>query len=139
MVYRRYFEAAVSRLKDERRYRVFAHLERDVEAFPLANWHRDHSRKPQVALEDVWALLAKPQETPQALAERSSEMESLREAIRHLPPDRQLLLVLKYGDEKSNLEIGRVLGKSEGAVKSLFHRTLADLRAEMLRRGHGSQ
>ena len=41
MVYRRYFEAAVSRLKDERRYRVFAHLERDVEAFPLANWHRD--------------------------------------------------------------------------------------------------
>ena len=33
MVYRRYFEAAVSRLKDERRYRVFAHLERDVEAF----------------------------------------------------------------------------------------------------------
>ncbi len=41
MLYRRYFEAAVSRLKDERRYRVFAHLERDVEAFPLANWHRD--------------------------------------------------------------------------------------------------
>ncbi len=41
MVYRRYFEAAVSRLKDERRYRVFAHLERDVEAFPQANWHRD--------------------------------------------------------------------------------------------------
>ncbi|KAF0122569.1 MAG: 5-aminolevulinate synthase, partial [Methylocystaceae bacterium] len=41
MVYRRYFEAAVSRLKDERRYRVFAHLERDVEAFPLANWHRE--------------------------------------------------------------------------------------------------
>ena len=41
MVYRRYFEAAVSRLKDERRYRVFAHLERDVESFPLASWHRD--------------------------------------------------------------------------------------------------
>ncbi len=41
MVYRRYFEAAVSRLKDERRYRVFAHLERDVESFPLARWHRD--------------------------------------------------------------------------------------------------
>ncbi|WP_457798464.1 5-aminolevulinate synthase [Methylocystis sp. S23] len=41
MVYGRYFEAAVSRLKDERRYRVFVHLERDVESFPLARWHRD--------------------------------------------------------------------------------------------------
>ncbi len=41
MVYRRYFEAAVSRLKDERRYRVFAHLERDVEGFPDAKWHRE--------------------------------------------------------------------------------------------------
>ncbi|BDV32649.1 MULTISPECIES: 5-aminolevulinate synthase [Methylocystis] len=41
MVYRRYFEAAVSRLKDERRYRIFAHLERDVESFPLARWIRD--------------------------------------------------------------------------------------------------
>ncbi len=41
MVYRRYFEAAVSRLKDERRYRVFVHLERDVENFPAAKWHKD--------------------------------------------------------------------------------------------------
>ncbi|GLI95655.1 5-aminolevulinate synthase [Methylocystis echinoides] len=41
MLYQRYFEAAVSRLKDERRYRVFVHLERDVESFPLARWHRD--------------------------------------------------------------------------------------------------
>ncbi|GLI91335.1 5-aminolevulinate synthase [Methylocystis echinoides] len=41
MVYRRYFEAAVSRLKDERRYRIFVHLERDVDSFPFARWHRD--------------------------------------------------------------------------------------------------
>jgi len=41
MVYRRYFEAAISRLKDERRYRVFVNLERDVETFPHAKWHRE--------------------------------------------------------------------------------------------------
>jgi 5-aminolevulinate synthase len=41
MLYRRYFEAAVSRLKDERRYRIFVHLERDVDSFPFARWHRD--------------------------------------------------------------------------------------------------
>jgi len=46
MSYRRYFEAAVSRLKDERRYRVFAHIERNVETFPEAVWHKaDGSRQ----------------------------------------------------------------------------------------------
>lgn len=39
MNYRRFFETAITRLQDERRYRVFAHLERDVETFPHAIWH----------------------------------------------------------------------------------------------------
>ncbi|MBI3732553.1 MAG: hypothetical protein HY259_03735, partial [Chloroflexi bacterium] len=44
--------------------------------------------------------------------------------------------VLKFGEGKSNSEIGKVLGRSEGAVKSLFHRTLDELRAEMKKRGY---
>jgi 5-aminolevulinate synthase len=40
MDYRRFFETAITRLQDERRYRVFAHLERSVENFPHALWHR---------------------------------------------------------------------------------------------------
>ena len=41
MSYRGYFEAAVDRLRDERRYRVFADLERDASRFPHATWHHD--------------------------------------------------------------------------------------------------
>jgi 5-aminolevulinate synthase len=51
MRYRRYFEAAVSRLKDERRYRVFVHLERDVDSFPFARWRRDDGSIQEVT---VW-------------------------------------------------------------------------------------
>jgi 5-aminolevulinate synthase len=51
MVYRRYFQAAVSRLRSERRYRIFAHLERDVETFPQAVWHRLDGRTDDVT---VW-------------------------------------------------------------------------------------
>jgi len=40
MAYRRYFEAAVSRLRNERRYRVFTHIERHVDSFPQARWRR---------------------------------------------------------------------------------------------------
>ncbi|MCZ0736000.1 5-aminolevulinate synthase [Phreatobacter sp. AB_2022a] len=39
MTYKRFFEDAVARLKDERRYRVFADLERSVGRFPRAAWH----------------------------------------------------------------------------------------------------
>ncbi|MBN8938165.1 MAG: 5-aminolevulinate synthase [Rhizobiales bacterium] len=39
MTYARFFEDAVARLKDERRYRVFADLERSVGGFPRATWH----------------------------------------------------------------------------------------------------
>jgi RNA polymerase sigma-70 factor (ECF subfamily) len=102
----------------------------------MANWHRDRERRPQVSLDDVWALLAHGQDSPPSVAERNAELETLRAVVRALPADRQLLLVLKFGEGKSNVEIGRELGRSEGAIKSLFHRTLGDLRAEMVRRGY---
>jgi 5-aminolevulinate synthase len=38
MDYQRYFDSAIERLKAERRYRVFADLERDAIRFPIALW-----------------------------------------------------------------------------------------------------
>lgn len=101
----------------------------------LANWHRDRARRPQVSLDEVWPLLAKGRHSPDSIAEKNSEEDALRLVINRLPADRQLLLVLKFGEGKSNQEIGRVLGRSEGAIKSLFHRTLDELRVEMAKRG----
>ena len=40
MVYRRVFDDAISKLKGERRYRIFADLERDANTFPRAIWRR---------------------------------------------------------------------------------------------------
>ncbi len=39
MDYRRYFDQAIGHLRDERRYRVFADLERSPERFPEACWY----------------------------------------------------------------------------------------------------
>jgi 5-aminolevulinate synthase len=41
MDYQRYFDEAIDRLKAERRYRVFADLERDAIRFPIAKWRPD--------------------------------------------------------------------------------------------------
>jgi RNA polymerase sigma-70 factor (ECF subfamily) len=93
----------------------------------VVNWHRDHSRRQMVGLENL-DLRGDKQESPHHAAEQTNERELLLTAIQHLPRERQELLMLKFVERMSNAEIGRVLGRSEGAVKSLYHRTLVSLK-----------
>jgi RNA polymerase sigma-70 factor (ECF subfamily) len=96
----------------------------------VANWHRDHSRRTIIALEDVahWTM---GDHSPEFAAQLMEDREALRLAIGRLPADRQELLMLKFQERLSNAEIGEILGRSEGAVKSLYHRTLLSLRGEL--------
>jgi RNA polymerase sigma-70 factor (ECF subfamily) len=55
----------------------------------------------------------------------------LLQAVRKLPPDRQQLLILKFVERLSNAEIGQIMGRTEGAIKSLYHRTLNSLRDQI--------
>jgi RNA polymerase sigma-70 factor (ECF subfamily) len=97
----------------------------------VANWHRDRSRRPTVPLEDN-LLPAGAGPNPEAVAVASEEQRSLMEAVRRLPEDRQHLLILKFAERLSNAEIGLIMGRTEGAVKSLYHRTLNTLRDELV-------
>ncbi len=93
----------------------------------VANWHRDRGRRGVVPLDD--ALIAGEAEgAPESLTEDQEEAERLLESIRALPEDRQQLLILKYVERLSNAEIGAIMDRTEGAVKSLYHRTLLSLR-----------
>jgi len=96
----------------------------------VANWHRDKRWSKTVALEDVSGQLVLG-EDPHRLSERSEAQEYLLQTIGKLPADRQKLLVLKFVERYSNQEIGEIMGRSEGAIKSLYHRTLLSLRKEM--------
>jgi len=93
----------------------------------IANWHRDHNRRQMVTLENL-NLSGDNQEMPHHAAERINETEILLEAIKKLPPERQKLLTFKFIERMSNAEIGRLMGRSEGAIKSLYHRTLVSLK-----------
>jgi RNA polymerase sigma-70 factor (ECF subfamily) len=96
----------------------------------VANWHRDRSRKQEIPLDDLPVLSAKG-EHPERNLVRSQEEDSLLRLIRRLPHERQHLLILKFVENLSNAEIGEIMGRSEGAVKSLYHRTLLALRDQL--------
>ena len=92
----------------------------------VANWHRDRSRRQEIPISDVPVLPSKG-DHPERNLVRSQEEDSLLRLIRRLPPERQSLLILKFVENMSNAEIGEIMGRSEGAVKSLYHRTLLAL------------
>lgn len=93
----------------------------------VANWHRDSKHKRELPLEDH-AYIQSKTTVPEKQIENHQLVESLMRVIRKLPQDRQQLLILKYVDNLSNREVGMIMKKSEGAIKSLYHRTLKELR-----------
>jgi RNA polymerase sigma-70 factor, ECF subfamily len=96
----------------------------------IANWHRDRSRKQEIPIDDLPVLPARG-DHPETTIVRTEEQDALLRLIRRLPAERQTLLILKFVEDLSNAEVGQIMGRSEGAVKSLYHRTLLALRDDI--------
>jgi RNA polymerase sigma-70 factor, ECF subfamily len=85
-----------------------------------------------------WQPEEEPPE-PEHLAEHSAEDAALHsigdrsmlEMIESLSIDQQQVLTLKFVFGFSNAEVATILGKTEGAVKSLQHRALASLQRQL--------
>lgn len=103
----------------------------------VANWHRDSSRHQEVELEDGYRA-NKGEEHPETALLESEEQQALMLLIRNLPEERQQLLILKFVEHMSNAEIGQIMDRTEGAIKSLYHRTLLSLREEITNDTTGS-
>ena len=99
----------------------------------VVNYHRDRKRRQIVPIDD-FVITALKGEAPENVTQKREQENELLEAIRNLPEERQQLLMLKFIERMSNAEIGETMGRSEGAIKSLYHRTLIALRDEMARR-----
>src|SRR5258706_1565453 len=96
----------------------------------VANWHRDRNRRKVVPLDEYVAAGLRT-EAPEDTTESQEEKVRLVQAIGRLADERQQLLELKFVDKLSNQEIGEIMDRSEGAIKSLYHRTLLALRDEL--------
>lgn len=104
----------------------------------VSNWHRDRSRRKLILLDEMVSVGERSASLDDLVEDLAQEHELLR-AIRRLHPDRQQLLILKFSEGLPNVEIGRIMGRSEGAIKSLYHRTLIALRRELMRAELGEE
>ena len=65
---------------------------------------------------------------PEELTLQGEEVELLRKLVLELPGEHRDVLSLRYAGELRFKQIGEVLGKHEGAVRTIHHRALKMLR-----------
>jgi len=98
----------------------------------IANYHRDRSRKREISIDDMATVdLAAHSRSPETVAIRQQEHEDLLRMVGDLTPLKREVVFLKFVEKLSNAEIAKVLNKSEGAIKSIYHRTLLELREKI--------
>ena len=77
--------------------------------------------------------MTNPTETPGL---DSGELE-LMQALRYLPEEHQNVIILKFIEGFSNQEIGRMLNKSQGAIRITQMRALSRLRKHLTKTREG--
>jgi len=85
------------------------------------------ANRPEIPLDEAIQYPSPGLSTDQAAAQRL-QLESLSRALRQISPDRAEALILTYFGGLSHAETGRMLHKTEAAVKMLISRGLQDLR-----------
>lgn len=105
--------------------------------FPFTSWlYRiarnaviDHyrTRKEEVSVEDMDPEIFALGEDIQADANQAMEFAKVRRAIAKLSPLYQDVIIMRFVEELAIREVAAALKKSEGAVKLLQHRAIAEL------------
>jgi RNA polymerase sigma-70 factor (ECF subfamily) len=83
--------------------------------------------------EDVPELPGSEEASAEEQALHAIGRESMLELIDKLSTEQQQVLTLKFVFNFSNAEVATILGKTEGAVKSLQHRALVSLQKQVTR------
>jgi len=92
----------------------------------------DHYRvkRPSTPIDETFDLEDEKQDVVTAI-ELQVDNAELRNAIQHLTPTHQTVVLLRFVEGLSHAEVGRILGKSEGAVRVIQHRALAAMARQL--------
>ncbi len=87
----------------------------------------DYFRKPQKTVQLDENLVHQTDSLEEKLL-KEHEIKDLNHALSYLTDEQKEVITLKYIEEASNEEIGKILNKNEDAVRALQHRALEKLR-----------
>lgn len=88
---------------------------------------RRQSKRDGPELDERWMAPVNPTQTFEGMFYTGQ----LRAAMRELTEEQQQVIVLKFVEDLTNVQVAEILGKTEGAIKALQHRGLAALRRAM--------
>ena len=94
----------------------------------ISDTQRKQSRADITSLAEDYEPQTSNEEDLTRSVDRKIEADCLAAALRHLTEDQRQVILLKFMEDLSNSQVARLLGKTEGAVKSLQHRALRALR-----------
>jgi RNA polymerase sigma-70 factor (ECF subfamily) len=90
----------------------------------MVDYYRSHPEPVDLPLETRGLPI---EEDPRDVFERELTQQQLAQALSNLTEDQQQVIILRFVDRLSSPDVAQVLGKSEGAIKSLQHRALSSL------------
>jgi len=90
----------------------------------MVDYFRSHQEPVDLPLEE--GVLPAERDTSDVF-DRELTQQQLAQALSNLTEDQQQVVILRFVDGLSNTDMAQVLGKSEGAIKSLQYRALSSL------------
>lgn len=93
----------------------------------VVDTHRANGRASHVPL-DAAGPVVDARANPVEHVERGLAADCLAAAMAHLTEDQRQVILGKFVEGRTNAQVGELLNKTEGAIKSLQHRALAALR-----------
>jgi RNA polymerase sigma-70 factor (ECF subfamily) len=99
----------------------------------LTDYYRETSKlKMQEPLNDE---IMSNQKDPRVTTEHNLMIDCLKLALMYLNEEQKQMIIGKFIEGRTNLEMAQILGKTHGAIKSLQHRALASLRRAIEKEG----
>lgn len=94
----------------------------------VVDYLRKKGRRTTVPLDGI-QLAA--ESDPQEEVEKGFDLQRLASAMQHLTESQRAVISLRFTSDLSTVEVAKVLGKSQGAIKALQHSAVVALRKTM--------